>query len=101
MKVWFVMESETFKDDAKRKKYYEYLDTWRPIWEKKHEGVKHNDLGGWSDRPGNVMYVVEYESMEEFSKVWSDEEFQKGLLILRNNLKSFNMRIMRPTVVVR
>ena len=101
MKVWFVTERETFKDEAKRKKYYESMDTLGPIWEKTHEGVKYTSLGGWSDNPGYVMSVDEYENMEEFSKVWSDEEFQKGLVILRNLCKSFKMRIMRPTITVR
>lgn len=101
MKVWGVTEIETYKDEAKRKKYYEYLDTWGPFRQKKHEGVKFKDLGGWSDNPGCVMFVTEYESMEEFSKVWSDEEFQIELVKLRNHCKSFRTRIMRPTVSVR
>ena len=100
MKVWFVTERETFKDEAKRKKYYEIMDTLSPSWEKMHEGVKATMLGGWSDSPGYVMGVSEYENMEEFSKVWSDEEFQKNLLILRNHCKKFKVRIMRPTISV-
>lgn len=101
MKVWWVMEMETFKDEMKRKEYYEFLDTWGPMWQKKHEGVKFNYLGDWSDNPGCVMYVNEYESMEEFSKVWSDEELQKELVKLRNHCKTIKIRIMRPTVSVR
>jgi hypothetical protein len=101
MKVWWVSEIETFKDEAKRKAYYEYLDIWGPLWQKKHEGVKWKNLGGWSDSPGEVMNVAEYESMEELSKVWSDEEFQKALVTLRNHCKSYKIRIMRPTVTVR
>ena len=101
MKVWFVMEFETFKDDAKRKEYYDYLkSSWRPTKEKTYEGVTFKNLGGWSDYPGWVMYVEEFESMEEFSKVWSNEEYQKEILKLRNHVKSFKMRIMRPTVSV-
>ena len=101
MKVWFVIERETFKDEMKRKEYYEFLDTFMPMWEKKHEGVKCKSLGGWSDNPGCVMNIVEYDSMEEFSKVWSDEEFQKELVNLRNHCESYKQRIMRPTVMVR
>jgi hypothetical protein len=100
MKVWFVMEVETYKDDAKRKKYYEYLNTFRSLYEKKHEGVEYEFLGGWSDNPGCVMYVYEYESVEEFSKVWSDEEYQQELVKLRNHCDALKIRVMRPTVRV-
>jgi hypothetical protein len=103
MKVWWVMEMETYKDEDKRKKYYEYMDEFRPIWQKKFEekDVKCTRLGGWSDNPGWVMNVTEFESMEELSKMWSDEELQKSLLKLRNHCKSLKLRIMRPTVRVR
>jgi uncharacterized protein (DUF1330 family) len=101
MKVWFVTETETFKDEDKRKKYYEYLEIHGPLVKKKLEGVKGKYLGSWSDNPGRMMNVLEFESMEELSKVWSDEEYQKSLLRLRNHLKSQKIRIMRPTVIVR
>ena len=101
MKVWLVVERETFKDEAKRQKYYEAMDTLVPQWKKIHEGVKSTSLGGWSDNPGSVMGVTEYENMEEFSKVWSNEEFHKGAVILRNLCNSYKMRIMRPTITVR
>jgi len=83
MKVLFVIEWDSPKDDAKRKKYYEFFDEYGPIWNKKHEGVKHKDLGTWADQPGHLTSLLEYESMEEFST------------------KTFRMRIMRPTVIVR
>jgi DNA-binding PadR family transcriptional regulator len=101
MKVWSVIEIETVKDEDKRKKYYEYLDIHRSLMNKKLEGVKYKFLGGWSDNPGWVMSVTEFESMEEFAKVWGDEEVQKSLLRLRNHCKSVRVRIMRPTVIVR
>lgn len=101
MKVWLITEHTTFKEDDKRKKFYDYLESsWRPNWEKVFEGVKHTHLGGWSDKPGWVMSVTEFESMEEFSKVWSNMDFQQGLLKLRNKVKSFNVRILRPTISV-
>jgi len=96
------MEFETFKDDTKRKEYYDYLESsWRPTSQKIYEGVKWKNLGGWSDNPGWVLWIAEFESMEEFSKVWSNEEYQKEILKLRNHLKSFKMKIMRPTISVR
>ncbi|NYT16333.1 MAG: hypothetical protein GKC02_10320 [Methanomassiliicoccales archaeon] len=101
LKVLWALEIETFKDETKRKEYYEYNDIWGPLWQKKHEGVKFNNLGGWSDNPGHVTYYVEYENMEELAKVWSDEELQKGLVKLRNHCEKLNIRIMRPTVTVR
>ena len=100
MKVWWVITLETFKDEARRKAYYEYVQKWGQIIQKKHEGVKYKRLGGWSATAGKVVWVSEYESMEEFSKVWSDEEYQKGLVELRNHVKGYKTMIMRPTVTV-
>jgi hypothetical protein len=71
MKVMLVMKWETYKDEAKRKKYYEFDNS---IWEQKHEGIKYKELGGWGVQPGKIVYLYEYESMEEFSKIWSDME---------------------------
>lgn len=100
MKVWWVVALTTFKDEARRKAYYEYNEKWTPLWQKKHEGVKFKALGGWSASPGEVVFVNEYESMEELAKVWSDEEIQKGLVKLRNHVKDYKTYIMRPTVSV-
>jgi hypothetical protein len=89
MKVLYAIEWETHKDEAKRKKYYEFFDEEK-TWEKTHESVKYKDLGTWADQPGHLTFLTEYESMEEFSKVWSDEEFQKYLVKWRSHCKSSN-----------
>ncbi len=100
MKAWWVFSIKTFKDEARRKAYYEYLEKWGELWQKKNEGVKYKNHGSWSASPGEVVWVAEYESMEELAKVWGDEEIQKGLVILRNHVKSYKSYIMRPTVIV-
>ena len=97
MKVMLVMEVETYKDEAKRKKYYEFDNS---VWKKKHEGIKYKELGGWGVQPGKLVYLYEYESMEEFSKIWSDMEIQARLVKLRNLCKDFKIKIWRPTVSV-
>jgi hypothetical protein len=100
MKVWWIMESEIYKDEDKLEKYSEYLATWSSLFRKKHEGVKYVHRGSWTDNPGHSMGVAEYESVEEFSKVWCDDELQAGLVKLRKHLKSLRLRVMRPCVNV-
>ena len=95
MKVMLVVKLETYKDEAKRKKYYE-LDN--SIWAKKHEGIKYTFLDGWGVQPGKVVYLHLYESMEEFSKIWSDIEIQTLLLNMRNLVKNCEVEIWRQTV---
>ena len=97
MKVMLAMKVETFKDEAKRKKYYEFDNA---IWKKKHEGIKYKELGGWGVQPGRLIYLYEYESMEEFSKIWSDMEIQALFVNYRNLTKEFKVSIWRPTVSV-
>ena len=96
MKVLLMVEAVTYRDEAKRKKFYEDLVDFMPFWEKKHEGVKYKYLGGWAEQPGHVIHLYEYESMEEFSKVWSDMDVQKQLVKARNLVEDFRIRIMRP-----
>ena len=100
MKVMWVMEIETFKEDTRRKKFYESYQKLRLIWKKKHEGIKYKDLGGWGVQPGKFVYLYEYESMEEFSKIWSDMEIQALFVKYRNLCKDFKINIWRPTVSV-
>ena len=100
MKVWWVMETELPKEEERVKKYQEYLKIWTSLWHKKHEGVKYVRRGSWTDNPGYCMGVAEYESMEEFSKVYSDQELHEALVILRKHMKSVKTRVMRPCVQI-
>ena len=95
MKVMLVMKMETYKDEAKRKKWYEFDNS---IWEKKHEGIKYKELGGWSTQPGKVTNLFEYESMEEFTKIWSDMEIHAFIVKYRNLVKDLKIEIWRPSV---
>ena len=96
MKVLFMVEAVIHKDDEKRKKFYENVPEYMSTWAKKHEDVKYKYLGSWAEQPGHTFHLYEYESMEEFSKIWSDVEVQRQLVSLRNLVKDFRIRIMRP-----
>ena len=95
MKVMLVIKMETYKDEAKRKKWYEFDNT---VWKEKHEGIKYKELGGWGTQPGEVTNLFEYESMEEFSKIWSDMEIQAAFVKYRNLVKDLKIEIWRPSV---
>ena len=100
MKVLVIWEWENFKDEEKLKKYYEFnTKTFQPFLQKKHEGVKRKSLGGWVEQPGCVVDMTEYESMEEFSKIWSDEEVQRELINFGRLVKNLKMRILRPSIM--
>jgi quinol monooxygenase YgiN len=92
-----IIEWQTFKDEAKVKKYYEYLKTepFRAHREALESEVKSR---GWSAAPGHLVLIEEYESMEEFSKIWSDEEYQKKLIKLNRLVKNLSIRILRPAI---
>ena len=100
MKVLFAVEAVTPRDGAKRKKFYEGMAGFEPLWGEKHEGVKFKYLGSWAEQPGHTLHLYEYESMEEFSKIWSDMEVQKQLVKMRNLVEDFRTRIMRPDLDV-
>ena len=97
MKILVITEWETFKDEAKVKKYYEYMETepFRAHREALESEVKHK---AWSAAPGHLVMIEEYESMEEFSKLWSDEEYHKKMIKLRRLVKNLSIRILRPAI---
>ena len=97
LNILVITEWETFKDEAKVKKYYEYLETepFRVHMEALESEVKDK---GWSAAPGHIVRIQEYESMEEFSKLWSDEEYHKKLIKLNRLVKNLSIRILRPAI---
>ena len=96
MKVLFVIEAVAPRDGEIRKKFYEYIAEFMPFWGKQHERIKYKYLGSWAEQPGETIHLYEYESMEEFSKIWSDMEIQKQFVKARNLVEDFRIRILRP-----
>lgn len=78
MEVVMMVKFNTPKAPERNKKRYEFgAENNRPYYDKKvKEGVKWN-AKEWSNGSGTVIGWHEFETLEDFNKVWGDEEFQK------------------------
>jgi len=76
MSVAIMYKFNTPKKTERNKKRYEFQnEVMRPYWEKKDKEVKVKRTG-WSNGSGFVIAWWEFETSEDFNKVWGDEEFQ-------------------------
>ena len=80
MEVVMMVKFNTPKEPERNKKRYEFMAEYmQPYYDKKvKEGVKWN-ANGWSNGSGTVISWQEFETLEDFNKVWGDEEFQKNM----------------------
>jgi hypothetical protein len=90
-------EIESPKDEERHKKYLELDRKNNQVIGKMLEGIKVKWLGAWSDRPGYHMILLMFDSMEEYSKLWSNQEFHMELHKFRRVTESFNIRMFKPT----
>ena len=97
MKTLVIMEWDNFKDEDKLKKYFDYIGTYPFRARREALEVKRVYSGGWSDGTGHMVLIEEYESMEEFSRLWSDEEHQRKLIRLGRLVKNLSIRILWNT----
>ena len=94
MKTLVIMEWDNFKDEDRLKKYFDYIGTYPFRARREALEVKMVYSGGWSDGTGHMVLIEEYESMEEFSKLWSDEEHQRKMIKLGRLVKNLDIRIL-------
>ena len=98
MKTLVIWEWDNFKDEETLKKYYEFLGAHPGRARREALEVKRTYSGYWSDGVGHRVNIEEYESMEEFSKLWSDEELQRILVKFGRLVKNLSIRILRPAI---
>jgi len=97
MKVVILLEYKTPKEAERNKKRYKFGDeNLTPYFNKKDKEVKMN-RSGWSDGSGTVISWMEFETLEDFNKVWGDEEFQILMARWSYNVDDVKVRILRPT----
>ena len=109
MKIVYMMEWDVPKDRDRYKRYAEYhsketrsarskkfsnLVKW--IREKKAEGVlKSVD---WADDTGHVINWKEFESIELFSEMWANEEWQQHMMEVYPLVDNLRFRMLRESL---
>ena len=86
------------KEPERNKKRYEFqAENNRPYYDKKvKEGVKWK-ASGWADGSGLMLALHEFDTLEDFNKVWGDEEFQTNSARWSYFVDNCKIKIWRPT----
>jgi len=97
MPVVMMIEFTNPKEPERNKKRYDLEKKFfEPYLEnKRKEGVKWK-AEDWTDGSGWYVAWFEFETMEDFSKIWEDEEFQKMFTRFSFLVDDCKVRILRP-----
>ena len=102
MPVVGIVEWDNPKDRDRNEKRLKFgSEVMMPYWEKlvKEKGIKFKG-GAWSDNTGHMINWTEFETMEDFSKMWEDERWQQmrgQWAYLADNVR---IRLLRPTLTI-
>jgi len=99
MSVYLLMEFTCPKDEERNKKRLKHEVDWLyPYYEKKiKEGVIRKALG-LSDGTGRIVSLTTFETVEDFGKIWNDDEYKKGIVQLSYLVDNFTSRILREVI---
>ena len=102
MPIYLLWEFETPKEEERNNKRYKLSDEVNtPYIERKHkEGVKWKILD-MADGTGRMVELHTFETMEDFEKIWGDEEFHKMVIQYCRVVDNASVRILRPGIRVR
>jgi len=99
MSVYLPWEWTNPKEEERNEKRLKHeVDFMYPYLEKKNkEGVKMKVLG-LTDGTGRMLALNIFETIEDFDKVWNDEEFKKGISRMSYLVDNFTCRILREAI---
>jgi len=95
MSVYLLWEWTNPKEEERNEKRLKHEADWLyPYFEKKvKEGVMKGH--GLTDNTGYILGLLIFETMEDFGKVWNDDEFKKGAVKMSYLVDNFTSRLLR------
>ena len=98
MRVVTLNEWDTPKDGEYFEKSKELLKKWVQHYTEmvKEKSIKVTYDKIFTDNTGHFSNWTEYESMDEFKKVWDDEEYQRYWAEYARYAFNCQFRVMRP-----
>ena len=99
--VLSIMWTNPKEPERNKKRFTHQNSVSEPYAEKKtKEGVKWK-RASWADGSGLMLAWYEFESLEDFNKVWGDDEFQSNLSRWSFFVDNCKIKIWRPSANVR
>jgi len=100
MPVYLLWEWENPKEEERNKMRYKLGDEVRRYREKKlKEGVRWEVLA-LTDNTRRSVVLYTFETMEDFDKIWNDEEWQRAESQWSYYVDNCTVRILRPSIRV-
>jgi hypothetical protein len=97
MKVLMSIMYTNPKEPERNKRRYQAEAAHNPYYEKRvKEGVKWK-ASQWSDGSGLMLGLHEFDTLEDFNKVWGDKEFQKLTALWSYSADNCKIKIWRPS----
>ncbi len=100
MKVALLVEYDNAKDESRYKKYGEQSREGMPEWFKKLVEETNVKFSDWADNTGHIISWLEFENMEDFAKLWNNEEWHKWWLRRNPFVDNLRFRLLRPSVTI-
>jgi len=102
MPVVLLLEFDNPKDEARNAKRRKFEDeATRPYREKlvEEKGIKAK-FSGWADCTGHIVVWWEFETMEDFAKMWNDEKWQQIWARWTYLVDNASIRLLRPSITL-
>jgi hypothetical protein len=100
--VYLLWEWENAKEEERTKmRRNHYVEVLRPYYEKKRsEGVDWESLD-LTDGTGRMVRLDKFDDIDDFDKIWNDEEWQKACARYSYFVDNIRVRILRPSILIK
>jgi len=92
-----IREWDVPKEEDRLKTYYTPME---PSYQDIIKKFKAKDWGQWTQGVGHQTHLEEFETLEEFAKAWSDDEYKKMWTLAMRNCDNVTCRILRKSIQV-
>jgi len=96
MTALVIREYNIPKDEDRLKKYYTPSEPAYAEFIKKYK-VRWNQ---WTQGMGHEVVLEEFESLEEFARAWSDDEYKKMWTLGMRKVDNATCRVLRSSIQV-
>jgi hypothetical protein len=76
-------------------KYLKYGKETREFFEKIFKENKVR-TSMWAKGTGNIVWLLEFEDIDDFSKLWSNEKYQRSVVGISHFVDNMTMRVFHP-----
>ena len=102
MTVVLLMEWDNPKCEERNRERLKFQsEVWSPYWKKliEEKGIKVKS-SVWSDNTGHIVVWREFDSLEDFAKIYEDERAQQIMSRWTHFADNIRWRLLRPSITV-